>query len=219
MINIYPSLIAANQQHLENEITLLEPYCTGFHLDVMDNIFVPNNALSVDTVNNIAQKAKLVWLHLMVENPDAFYTQFFLPTDSIISFHIESKIDVISFSKIIREKKQKVSIAINPKTPLERIVSFLGIVDQILVMSVNPGFSGQPFLKNSFEKIATLVEYRQEQKKFFRIGVDGGIDATNIQQLVEMGIDDCAIGSGIFKHQDSVVALHQLQKIINKVEK
>lgn len=213
MINIYPSLIAADQQKLEHEIKLLESHCAGFHLDVMDNIFVPNSALSIDTVNNIAKLAKPVWLHLMVEKPDEFYDALFLPIDSIISFHIESEVDVVSFVKIIREKKHKVSIAINPKTDVGRIVPFCNIVDQILIMSVNPGFSGQHFLQNSFEKIATLVEHRQQQKKIFSIGVDGGIDATNIKKLIELGVDDCAIGSGIFKHKDSVAALQKLQQI------
>jgi len=216
MINIYPSFMAADPQHLENEITLLQPYCAGFHLDVMDNHFVPNTALSIDTVTTIAQKAKPVWIHLMVEKPDDFYAAFSLPIDSIISFHIESEIDVISFAKIIREKKHKVSVAINPKTPVAEIIPFLNVVDQILVMTVNPGFSGQPFLESSFEKIAELVAHRQQHNNFFRIGVDGGIDATNIKKLIEIGVDDCAVGSAIFKHKDHVVALRQLEQICGK---
>ena len=114
--------------------------------------------------------------------------------------------------KIIREKKHKVSVAINPKTPLERIIPFLNIVDQILVMSVDPGFSGQHFLENSFEKIAALVECRKSYN-FFRIGVDGGIDATHIKKLMEIGVDDCAIGSGIFKYSNSLDALHKLERV------
>ena len=85
-------------------------------------------------------------------------------------------------------------------------------------MTVNPGFSGQPFLQNSFEKIIELVAHRQ-QHSFFRIGVDGGIDATNIKKLIEIGVDDCAIGSAIFKHEDRVAALHQLQQISNEIKK
>jgi len=216
MVRIYPSLIAANQQHLEEEVELLEQHCTGFHLDVMDNKFVPNVALSVDTVNAIAQRSKPIWLHLMVEKPEDFYVQFSLPHDSLISFHIESEVDVVRFAKIIKEKKHKPSIAISPKTPLERIVPFLNIVDQVLLMSVNPGFSGQSFLKNSFDRLAHVVQLRQEYHAHFRIGIDGGIDTTNVKKIVEMGAQDLAIGSAIFKQKNSLVTLQYLTKEIQK---
>src|SRR5207248_1126385 len=120
------------------------------------------------------------------------------------------------FIKIIREKKHKVSIAISPKTPISRIVSFLGSVDQVLLMSVEPGFSGQPFLKSSLDRLIELVVYRQEYGNTFRIGIDGGIDATNITTVVEKGVDDCAVGGGIFQQQDHVVALQKLQELVVK---
>ena len=147
MVRIYPSLMAADPLHLENEIELLEPYCAGFHLDVMDNHFVPNITWGANTVNAIAKRGKPVWVHLMVEKPDLFYDTLFLPVDSTVSFHIESDVDVFEFVKIIREKKQQVSIAISPKTPISRILPFLVNLDQDLLMSVEPGFSGQHLLK------------------------------------------------------------------------
>ena len=216
MVRIYPSLMAADPLCLKNEIQLLAPYCAGFHLDVMDNHFVPNITWGADTVNAIAQLGKSVWVHLMVEKPDVFYDTLLLPDDSLISFHIESDVDVFGFIKIIREKKHKVSIAISPKTPISRIVSFLGIIDQVLLMSVEPGFSGQPFLKSSLDRLDELVAYRQEHDSAFRIGIDGGIDETNIKTVVEKGVDDCAVGGGIFQQQDHVVALQQLQELVEQ---
>jgi len=214
-MQIYPSLMSVALENLEDEIALLEPYCAGFHLDVMDNKFVPNNALSIDAVNNIAKIVhKPVWLHLMVEKPDEFYNAFFLPDDSFVSFHIESKIDVVRFAKIIREKKHKPSIAISPKTPLERIVPFCQIVDQVLLMSVEPGFSGQPFLQESLFRLDQLSAYRKKSDTFFSIGLDGGINKENIKIVSEKGVDDCAVASGIFKQSDHLVALHELQDII-----
>ncbi|HLW72436.1 MAG TPA: ribulose-phosphate 3-epimerase [Candidatus Babeliales bacterium] len=210
MVNIYPSLMAANPLRLENEIHLLEPYCAGFHLDVMDNHFVPNITWGAQTVNAIAQMGKLVWVHLMVEKPDIFYDTLILPVDSIVSIHIESEIDIFSFAKIVREKKHKVSIAISPKTPILRLVPFLDMVDQVLLMSVEPGFSGQHFLQNSFDRLRELVEYRRKHDSLFRIGCDGGIDITNINMVVETGVDDCAIATAIFQQQDHVAALQQL---------
>ena len=214
-MRIYPSLMAADPSHVENEIQLLESYCAGFHLDVMDNRFVPNSALSIDMVNKVAKiSSKPVWLHLMVENPEQFYDAFFLPDDSLISFHIESEIDVYRFVKIIREKKHKPSIAISPKTPLTRIFPFLNIVDQVLLMSVEPGFSGQPFLPESIFRLEELVAYKKQHNYIFRIGIDGGINIHNIKTIVEKGVDDCAVASGIFQHPDHLVALHELLEVV-----
>ena len=217
MMHIYPSLMSVMSANLEDEIDLLQPYCTGFHLDVMDNQFVPNSALSIDTVNNIAKMVnKPVWLHLMVKNPEQFYTQFFLPHDSLVSFHIESEVDVNEFVKIIREKKQRPSIAINPKTPLEQIFPFLNIVDQVLLMSVEPGFSGQRFLSESLFRLEKLTAYRKKHEHVFSIGIDGGIDSNNIKMIAEKGVDDYAIGSGIFNQPDHLVALHELVEAVAK---
>ena len=213
MVRIYPSLMGADPLNLENEIALLEPYCAGFHLDVMDNHFVPNITWGANTINAIAQRGKPVWVHLMLEEPDLFYSTLSLPADSIVSFHIESKVDILGLIKIIREKKHKPSLAISPKTALVEIFPFLDVVDQVLVMSVNPGFSGQAFLKGSLDRLIELVSYRENYKSSFRIGVDGGIDITNIKMVNEIGVDDCAIASAIFKQGDSVLALPQLQSV------
>jgi ribulose-phosphate 3-epimerase len=212
---IYPSLMSVALENLEDEIKLLEPYCAGFHLDVMDNKFVRNSALSIDVVNNIAKIVhKPVWLHLMVEKPDEFYDALFLPNDSLVSFHIESEIDVAKFVKIIREKKHRPSLAISPKMPLERIVPFFQLTDQVLLMSVEPGFSGQPFLQESISRLEKLTAYRKKSDTFFSIGIDGGINKENIKMVAEKGVDDCAVASGIFKQPDHLVALHELQEII-----
>ena len=218
MISIYPSLMAADPLRLENEIKLLESHCAGFHLDVMDNHFVSNITWGAPTVNAIANMSKSVWVHLMVEKPDLFYDTLFLPIDALVSFHIESEVDIFNFIKKIKEKKQKASIVINPKTPVERVVPFLNNIDQVLLMSVEPGFSGQPFLQSSFDRLAELVAYRQKHNGTFRIGLDGGIDTTNIKTLVEMGVDDCAIATAIFKHKDRVTALQQLQQACGQGE-
>jgi len=214
MVCIYPSLIAADPLCLKNEIQLLTPYCAGFHLDIMDNHFVPNITWGPYTVNAIAQLGKPVWIHLMIEKPDLFYEKLLLISGSLVSFHIESNIDIFKFIKIIKEKKHKASIAISPKTPISEAVPFLNDIDQVLVMSVEPGFSGQPFLKASLDRVSELVLYRQKYNATFRIGIDGGIDETNIELVVKKGVDDCAIGSGIFQQSDYVAALQRLQGLV-----
>jgi len=213
-MNIYPSLMVVPEQELEKEIHLLAHYCAGFHIDIMDGIFVPTTFWNdPQRVNEIVKIAKRVWMHLMIQKPDAFYQQLCLPNDSLVSFHIESDVDVFEFSKILREKKQRVSLAINPKTPISDIIPFLNVVDHILIMSIDPGQSGQPFLENSFEKIAELIAYRKMQQLHFSIGVDGGINKNNINRLAMQGINDCAIASGIFNDEDHMQALLKLQRM------
>lgn len=212
-MNIYPSLMVVPEQELKNKIKLLAPYCAGFHIDVMDGIFVPTRFwYDVQQVNDIIGFAQKVWLHLMVQNPETFYAELDVPFGSIVSFHIESDVDVIALSKIIREKKQRASLAIKPKTPIVEIIPFLNIVDHILIMSVEPGLSGQPFLESTYKKIDELVAMRDQLNLDFAIGVDGGINKTNVTRLAQQGINDCAVASGIFGQRDQVAALLELQK-------
>lgn len=213
MVQIYPSLMVVDPQDLTKEIDLLRPLCSGFHLDIMDGIFVVNRVwYDAQSVNEVAQIAQKVWIHLMVQKPDIFYAQLDLPADSLISFHIESEVDFLSLVKTIREKKHRVGIAIRPKTPIENLNMLLNVVDQVLVMSVEPGFSGQPFLNSSLERIIQLVAYRRTHKLSFRIGVDGGVTQENIYDLVRAGMDDCAIATGIFETTDHRYALAHLQQ-------
>lgn len=217
MAHIYPSLMAADQLNLGKVIDLLQPYCEGFHLDILDNHFAPNITWGADTVNAIAKKVgKNVWIHLMIEDPKAFYAHLFLSEGSLVSFHIESEIDVFEFIKRIREKKQRVGIAISPKTALREVVPFLNVVDQVLVMSVEPGFSGQSFLPEVIEKVDELAAHRTNHALPFFIGMDGGINKTNIGMLAAKGVNDFAIAGGIFKEHDPVKALQELQLLIRR---
>ena len=213
-MNIYPSLMIVPESDLRKEIELLAPYCTGFHLDIMDGLFVStqhwNDAHKVNTIVKLMRSA---WLHLMVENPAVFYDQLFLPAESLVSFHIESDVDIFNFIKTIKEKNNKVSIAMRPKTPISQIFPFLNVIDQVLVMSVDPGFSGQPFLESTFDKILELVAHRKKYEMQFKIGVDGGVNKNNSNRLALQGVDDCAIASGIFGQKDHLAALQDLKRM------
>jgi ribulose-phosphate 3-epimerase len=132
----------------------------------------------------------------------------------LISFHIESSIDIFEYIKIIKEKKCIASLAINPKTTIEHMIPFLNVIHHFLIMSVEPGFSGQSFLPEVISKIDTLVAYRYEQALDFRIGVDGGINKTNIKYLAKKGVDDFAISNGIFEQSDPVQALNELYSLV-----
>jgi ribulose-phosphate 3-epimerase len=215
MASIYPSLIAANPLYLHETIKKLEPYCAGFHCDVMDNHFVPNLTFGADTVNAIdAATKKPVWVHLMVDNPLDWCKTLSIKANSIVSFHLEATKEINEIIKRIKENNWKASIAINPKTDVAETFTYLSLIDQVLIMSVEPGFSGQRFLEPMIKKVAQLVAQRKKENVHVRIGMDGGITAQNIGSLVKEKVDDLAIASAIFNQPDPIVALQQLSKLI-----
>lgn len=215
MAYIYPSLMGADQLNLQRDMERLQPYCQGFHIDVMDNIFVPNMTWGPGVVNAIARiSASPLWVHLMVKNPMDWEKMLFLPKGSILSFHFESNVKLSEFVKQIREKKYIPSLAVSPETPLESIFPILNAIDHVLLMSVNPGFAGQQFLQDSIERLDRLNAYRQTSKLSFKIGIDGGINKKNIKQLAKNGVDDFAVAGAVFLEQDSVKALNELKKLI-----
>jgi ribulose-phosphate 3-epimerase len=214
MAYIFPSLTAADQLNLHHDIKLLEPYCDGFHLDVMDNHFVPNITWGADTVNAIAQLTnRILWVHLMVDKPVDFLETLSLKEHSIITFHIETIGNNINIINRIREKNLVPSVAISPKTPVEEIFPLLDVVHHVTIMSVEPGFAGQQFLPSAIDKVDRLVGYRQTSGLKFEIALDGGINETNIAKLTQGGVDVFGVASAIFGKPDPIAALKNLQKL------
>lgn len=211
---IFPSLIAANLIDLKQEIKRLDPHCDGYHLDIMDNHFVPNLTFGPDMVRAISSATRRqLWVHLMVDKPETWVEKLILPAESIVSFHPESNDKIPDTIKRIKEKKWMASLAIKPKTAVDEISEYLHLIDQVLVMSVEPGFSGQRFLESVVAKITPLVEYRKTHELSFAIGMDGGINATNIGMLAKLGVTDFAVASAIFGEEDPVVALQGLKRL------
>ena len=218
MAAIYPSLISANLLALESEIQRLAPYCPGFHIDIMDNHFVPNLTWGAQFANAIAALVpnKIMWIHLMVTDPLLFITQLSLPKRSIVSFHAEIDIPIETIINHITARHWIPSIAIKPKTPITQIVPLLtSLLNHVLIMSVEPGFSGQSFLESSTEKIVQLTQYRKNQNRPFLIGIDGGINRETIAPLTRLGVNDFAIASAIFKQPDPVKALKELNLLVS----
>ena len=216
MAAIYPSLMGANLTNIQEELIKLDPYCQGYHLDVMDGQFVPNTTFESSFVNQIAKSTyKRIWVQLLVEDPQAWLDKLFLPVESIVTFHIESKGEIIKTIDLIKKKNWAPSIAVNPKTNVDEIFTYLDMVSQALIMSVTPGFAGQEFLSSVTSKVDQLVGYRQTSGLKFDIAMDGGIDKNNIVMLKDHGVDDFAISSGIFKNDNPVEALKELHKLIS----
>jgi ribulose-phosphate 3-epimerase len=217
MATIYPSLISADLLNLEQTIKKLDPYCAGYHLDIMDNHFVPNLTWGPAFINAInAITTKQMWVHLMVDNPESIIRSLILKPKSIISFHIETKYKITNIIDLIKEKNWLPSIAINPKTDIAQTFSFLPGISQVLIMSVEPGFSGQALIPFTMDKVVALIDYRKQHGLSFSTAMDGGIAIENIAHLTQLGVDQFAVASTIFKASDPVVVLKELNAFTKK---
>jgi ribulose-phosphate 3-epimerase len=215
MIKILPSLMAAQQLNLEQVVKSLEAHCDGFHLDIMDDHFVPNLSFNIDTVNQLAQLTnKQLSIHLMVDKPEEMIAQLDLKKNNVITFHLESTDKPKRLIQEIHKKGLLTGIALRPKTPLSSLYPYIKDIDQILIMTVEPGFSGQPLMPEVLEKIDELANYKRFNVLFQPIAVDGGIDKNNIKQLADLGVEIFSVGSAIFESKDRVNALQELYERI-----
>lgn len=214
MIKIFPSLMSANILDLKEIIEKLEPYCAGFHLDVMDLHFVPNLTFGPSIINAIAKaSSKALFVHLMIEYPENFIDYLQLPEGSIVVFHRTTTPKPTNLIKAISKKGWKAGMALDPDESIENVTPLLKELDYVLIMSVRPGFSGQEFIPQTLDKVKKLKTYRKKNKLNFRIAIDGGINEKNIQEVVNSGVDDIAMASAIFKAKDPVKALKKLKKL------
>lgn len=205
--------MGADQLRLGDEVALLDPHCFGFHLDIMDGHFVPNITFG-PTVANAVDRASVhpSWVHLMVDNPSLCIDALQLKPHSIVSFHLETNVDHEMVIYNIKEKNYRPSLAINPKTPPEKLFDFLNrMVDHVLIMSVEPGFSGQKFLPAVLHKVAVLHDFRRKHGLPFTIGLDGGITAALIPSIKQHCVDQIAVSSAIFTEKDRLAALERLR--------
>jgi ribulose-phosphate 3-epimerase len=208
---VYPSLMGADQLNLKEVISTLEPYCTGFHLDIMDGHLVPNIVGGPTWVNTIsAITKKKIWVHLMVTDPAYWIPLLKLPPASMIDFQYETPIDHQSIVHIIHKNSHKAGISIGPETPIDTVIPLFSLCDYVSIMGVKPGFSGQTFIPNTITKIKKIQEYRKKQALSFFIACDGGITASITPQLHQAGVTHIAIASTLFTAPDQISLLQTL---------
>ncbi|WP_314482686.1 ribulose-phosphate 3-epimerase [Streptococcus cristatus] len=208
---IAPSVLSADYANFETELKKLEASGAEYaHLDVMDGHFVPNISFGAGVVASMRPHSKMVFdCHLMVSNPEHHIEEFARAGADIISIHVEATPHIHGALQKIRAAGVKPSVVINPGTPVEAIKNVLNLVDQVLVMTVNPGFGGQTFLPETMDKIRELVVLREVNQLNFDIEVDGGIDDKTIQIAREAGANVFVAGSYVFKGDVS----HQVQTL------
>jgi len=197
---IAPSILSADFSRLGEEIKAVEDAGADWiHVDVMDGHFVPNITMGPLVVEAIARVTDLPQdVHLMIENPDRYVTDFANAGANLISVQAEACIHLHRTLHMIRDLGARPGVVLNPATPLQAIDWVLEDVDFVLIMSVNPGFGGQSFIPSSLQKIQTLRKTIQDRRLSTLIEVDGGVNADTIQKVSEAGADAFVAGSAIF---------------------
>lgn len=216
-MEIFPSLISSDLLNLGNTIKELNPYCDGYHIDIMDDNFVPNLTWGPSFVKSILGNTSLpLHIHLMVTDPEKWINRIKFRSIDLFIFHYESIMDkdrILNLINVIKAIGCKVGIAINPNTQVSKIFDYVDNIDHVLIMSVNPGFSGQKFMPEVIEKVESLVNQRNSMNLNFTIGMDGGIGKDNIKMLTQIGVDQFGVASAIFSSPSFIYNLETLYKI------
>jgi len=200
MFEIAPSILSADFTRLGEEIVEIEKGgATVLHFDVMDGRFVPNLTVGIPVLKSVRKFTKMtIDCHLMIVEPSKYAVEFVKAGADMVSVHVEADVHLQRTLTAIREAGGKAGIAINPATPLISLEEALPYADFILLMSVNPGFGGQKFIPTSLDKLKRLKRMIDERGLSTRIEIDGGIDASNIHEIVESGAEIIVAGSAVF---------------------
>lgn len=212
---VAPSILAADFGHLENEIIMLNNSSADWiHLDVMDGVFVPNISFGfpiIESIRKISQKTLDV--HLMIIDPDKYLTRFKESGAEILTVHYEACTHLNRTVSEIKKLGMKAGVSLNPHTPVSLLKNILPFIDMVLIMSVNPGFGNQSFIKDSYNKIRELKTMINEGSFKVLIEVDGGVDLTNSADLYAAGADVLVAGTSVFKAKNPTEAIQKLKSI------
>ena len=202
---IAPSILAADYANFESELKRIEETGVKYvHIDIMDGQFVPSISFGAGVVASMRKHSKLVFdCHLMVVNPERYVDDFSQAGADIMTVHVEATHHIHGALQKIKAAGMKAGIVINPGTPVADLESVLSLADQILIMTVNPGFGGQAFIPEMLEKVRTVAKLREEKGLSFDIEVDGGIDNETIKLAKQAGANIFVAGSYLIKENQA----------------
>ena len=212
---IAPSILAADFANLQRDIEMINASeAEWIHVDVMDGMFVPNISFGFPVMNAVKKHAKKpLDVHLMIVDPDRYLKNFADAGADGIIVHYEVCPNLHRTVQYIKELGCRAAVALNPHTPVALLEDIIADLDQVLIMSVNPGFGGQKFIANTYKKLHDLTELCARKNVDLLIEVDGGVDDTNIKQLAEAGAGVFVAGNAVFSAPDPTGMISKLKSL------
>ena len=212
---IAPSVLASDFANLQRDIEMInKSEADWFHIDIMDGVFVPNISFGMPVLEAIKRHAtKTIDVHLMIVDPDRYISTFKKLGADVLTVHLEACTHLHRTLQAIKAEGMKAGVALNPHTNIDLLEDVINDIDLVCIMSVNPGFGGQSFIENTYDKVKKLKALITKKGASTIIEIDGGVTNKNAKQLAEAGADVLVAGSYVFGAADPIATVADLKKL------